>query len=403
MVAGRTPPSAGVTLGIDFGTSYTTAGVLIGDRVELVHDGGDVVIPSVVYVPERGPLEIGRRAQTRLMSDPAGVVRSIKRVLGVAPGAPEIRAFAAGAPYRIDTSGDRLTFKLRSTPYAPEQITGAILTRVRELAETRFGGRITRAVITASVAAPPGYREALQRAARIAHLEIVEVVPEPIAGALAVGLHSAPAERKLLVCDFGGGTFDVSALVQSGLRFTPVATSGDQYLGGDDLDIEIAEALAGLIVKRTGYDIHRDTVRWSEMVFRCEMAKRQLTAEAEVPFVMREAYVADGRSHHLDFKLERSWVEARWAPLLARAVTAIEDALRRAGWQRGEVDHVALVGGSALVPLFQRTVAGVFPGQPVELAPRADVTIAIGTVLLTARFASEPRAVPVLAAPARGT
>jgi molecular chaperone DnaK (HSP70) len=394
---------ADVTLGIDFGTSCTSAGILIGDRVELVQDGGDVVIPSLVYVPERGPLEVGRRAQPRLISDPANVIRSVKRVLGLAPGAPEIRAFAAGAPYRIETTGDHLTFKLRSARYAPEQITAAILTRVRELAETRFGGRISKAVITASVAAPPGYREALARAARIAHIDLLEVVPEPIAGALSVGLHAEVAERRLVVCDFGGGTFDVSALVQSGLRFTPVATSGDQYLGGDDLDTEIAEALAGLIVKRTGYDVHRDAVRWSEMVCRCEMAKRQLTAETAVPFAMREAYVTAGRWHNLDFTLERSWVEERWAPLFERVVIAIYDALRRAGWRRDDVDQVAMIGGSALVPLFQRTVAGVFPGQPVLLSPRADVAVATGAVLLTARFGGERRAVPVLDAPAGTT
>jgi molecular chaperone DnaK (HSP70) len=390
-----------VTLGIDFGTSCTTGGILVGDRVELIQDGGDVIVPSVVYVPERGPLEVGKRAQMRLMNDPAGVIRSVKRVLGLDPASPHIRAYAAGAPFRIDTAGDRLTFKLRSAQYAPEQIAGAILTRMRELAETRFGGRITKAVITRSVAAPPGYRDAMLRAAKIAHLDLLELVPEPIAGALAVGLHAQVAERRLMVCDFGGGTFDVSALIQQGLRFTPVATSGDQYLGGDDLDTEVAESLAGLIMKRTGYDVHRDAVRWSELVFRCEMAKRQLTAAAEVPFTMREAYVADGRSHHLDFKLDRAWVEARWAPLFARAVVAIEEALQRAGWKREDVDQVALVGGSALVPMFQRTVADVFPGQSVVLSPRADVAVALGTVLLTARFGGERRAVPVLDTPVR--
>jgi len=388
------PPD--IILGIDFGTSYTSAGVLVGDRVELVQDSGDSAIPSVVYVPERGPLEIGRRAQIRMLSDPSGAVRSVKRVLGVAPTSPEVRTFAGGAPFRVETTGDRVTFKIRSARYAPEQITAAILTRVRELAETRFGGNITKAVITASVAAPPGYREALQRAARIAHLDVLEVVAEPIAGALAIGVHAELAERRLVVCDFGGGTFDVSALVQSGLRFTPVATSGDQYLGGDDLDTEIAEALAGLIIKRTGYDVHRDAVRWSELVFRCEMAKRQLTAAAEVPFTMRDAYIADGCAHHLDFALERSWVEARWAPLFARVVDAIWDAMRRAGWRPHEVDRVALIGGSALVPLFQRTVASVFPDQPVVLSPQAEVAVALGTVLLTARFGGQRRGVPVL-------
>jgi len=390
-------------LGIDFGTSCTSAGVLVGDRVELVQDNGDVVIPSVVYVPARGPLEVGRRAQMRMLNDPTGVIRSIKRVLGAAPSSPLVRNFAASAPFRVDTAGEHVVFKVRQAQYAPEQITGAILTRVRELAETRFGGRITKAVITSSVAAPPGYRDALIRSARIAHLDVLEIVPEPIAGALAIGLHAQVADRKLLVCDFGGGTLDVSALHQSGLRFTPVATSGDQYLGGDDLDTEIAEALAGLIVKRTGYDVHKDAVRWSEMLFRCEMAKRQLTVEAAVPFAMREAYVEHGVPRNLDFVLERPWVETRWAALFARAVVAIEDALARAGWRRREVDQIALIGGSALVPLFQRTVASVFPGQPVVLAPRADVSVALGAVLLTARFGAAPRAVPVLERPSPRT
>lgn len=383
-------------LGIDFGTSCTSGGVLVGDRVELIQDNGDVVIPSVVYVPPKGPLEVGRRAQMRVLNDPTGVIRSVKRVLGVLPASPLVRHFAASATFRIETSGDHLTFKMKSAQYAPEQIAGAILTRVRELAETRFGGRITKAVVTASVAAPPGYRDALVRSARIAHLEVLEVVPEPIAGALAVGLHAEQADRRLVVCDFGGGTFDVSTLVQSGLRFTPVATCGDQYLGGDDLDHEIAEALAGLIVKRTRYDIHKDAVRWGELLFRCEMAKRQLTAAAEVPFAMREAYLENGRPHNLDFTLERTWVEARWAPLMTRAAAVVDETLKRAGWRRDEVDQVALIGGSALVPMFGQTISSMFPSQPVLLSPRADVSVALGAVLLTARFGGQPRAVPVL-------
>src|SRR4029079_17278567 len=123
------------------------------------------------------------------------------------------------------------------------------------------------------------------------------------------------------------------------------------------------------------------------------------TASAEVPFVMREAYVTGGRAHHLDFKLERAWLEARWARLCERVVDAIYDALRRAGWRRQEVDQVALVGGSALVPLFQRTVEGAVARHSVVLSRRADVAVALGAVLLTARFGGTPRAVPVLEAP----
>jgi len=112
------------------------------------------------------------------------------------------------------------------------------------------------------------------------------------------------------------------------------------------------------------------------------MAKRQLTVAATVPFAMRDAYVADGHAHHLDFALERAWVELRWAPLFERVVIAIWDALRRAGWRPEQVDQVALIGGGALVPMFQRTVAGVFPGRSVVVPPRADVAVALGTVLL---------------------
>src|SRR5262249_25266997 len=114
--------SSDLILGIDFGTSCTSAGVLIGDRVELVPDGGVVVIPSVVAVPERGPVEVGRRAQARMMNDPSRVIRSVKRVLGAAPSSPEVRAFMTGAPFRVDAAGDHVVMKLGSARYAPEQI-----------------------------------------------------------------------------------------------------------------------------------------------------------------------------------------------------------------------------------------------------------------------------------------
>src|ERR1041384_6343759 len=153
--------SSDVILGIDFGTSCTTAGALVGDRVELIQDNGDVVIPSVVYVPDRGPLEIGRRAQMRLLKDPTGVIRSVKRVLGVPPSSPLVRPVPASPPSRADPVGNRLFLNLRAAQYAPEQIPAAILARVRELAETRFGGRVTKAIITASAASPPRSPHAL--------------------------------------------------------------------------------------------------------------------------------------------------------------------------------------------------------------------------------------------------
>ncbi|HUJ57888.1 MAG TPA: Hsp70 family protein [Kofleriaceae bacterium] len=385
-----------VILGIDFGTSCTSAGALFGDRIDLIQDAGDVVIPTVVHVPARGPLEIGRRAVMRMLSEPSGVIRSVKRVLGVPASSPLVRQFAAGAPFRIDTSHDRIAFKLASGEYAPEQIAAAVLARVRELAEVRFGGQVRKAVITMSASPPERYREALLRAARIAHLDVLEMIAEPIAGALAVGMHGELAERRLVICDFGGGTFDVSAVVQSGLKFAPVATQGDPWLGGDDLDLALAEGLAGAVFKKCGYDMHRDTVRWNELLIRCEGIKRQLSTKRDVPFAMREAYVETGRSRDLEIVIDRAWAEARWQPLLERVQATILGLLQRAGWRADDVDRVALIGGGSLVPMFQRYVGAVFPEQQVIVAPMAEVAVARGAVLLSARHGAAARGVPVL-------
>lgn len=385
-------------LGIDFGTSCTSAGTLIGDRVELVRDNSDPVIPTVVYLPDRGEIEVGRRAVLRQQSQPNRVVRSVKRVLGLAPHDELVRRYSAGATAKLDTSGDKLMFKLGAQAYAPEQVAASVLNRVRELAEQRFGGTIKKCVVTVSAAADAAYRDAIMRAARIAHLDIVELVAEPIAGALAVGLHATSAQRRLLVLDFGGGTFDASAIVQSGMRFTPAATFGDPMLGGDDLDDAFAEAIAGAVHRQYGADMRRDILKWAELRYRCEQTKRQLSSRVETQFTMTEAFQAGGRARSLDLKIDRAWVEDKWAPLFDRAIDVVDEVLKRASWRPDGIDAVALIGGTALVPKFQQLIAARFGKDRVSVSPDADLAVAMGAALLTVRHGGTPRQVPVLAA-----
>jgi molecular chaperone DnaK len=387
---------ADVVLGIDFGTSCTSAGTLVGDRVELVRDNSDPVIPTVVFIPDRGEIEVGRRAVQRMASMPNKVVRSIKRVLGVHPGDEIVRRYLGGTSVRVDATGDRLAFKLGGIDYAPEQIAASVLARVRDLAESRFGGRIKKCVITMSAGAGTGYRDAIVRAARIAHLDVVELVAEPIAGALAVGMHADSVERRLLVLDFGGGTFDASAVVQAGMRFTPVGACGDPLLGGDDLDEALAEAVAGVVFRKHGVDLHRDIMKWCELGLRCEGAKRLLSTRPEARLTMAEAFVVGGRSHTLDLLLDRRWVEERWSPLFERALVVVDEALRRAGWTPEVVDRVALIGGTSLVPRFQQLIGGLFGADRVVVSPDADLAVAMGAALLTVRHGGTPRHVPVL-------
>ncbi len=382
-------------LAIDFGTSCTSAGLLVGDRVELVQDGGDEVMPSVVYAPARSSYEVGQRALMRVLGDPTSVVRSVKRILGVAAGSQAARTYAASAPFAVDTTGGRLALRLKSGDHAPEQIVGVLLDYLRRLAERRFGGAINKAVITTSAVPPPGYHEALVRAARIAHLEVVATAPEPIAAALGVGLHGDAADRRLLICDLGGGTFDVSALIQRGLRFTAIASHGDAALGGDDLDDALAQTLANMIARSSGFDMHRDLVRWNELVMRCESAKRRLSTAADAAIEMKDAFVTAGERRDFSVAIDRAWAEGCWRPLMARAQQTVRELLERARWRAEDVDRVALVGGSAQVPMFGRAIEELFPGR-VGIAPRADVAVAVGATLLTARFAAVARPVPVL-------
>jgi molecular chaperone DnaK len=385
-----------VVLGIDFGTSCTSAGTLVGDRVELVRDNSDPVIPTVVYVPDRGDLEIGRPAVLRQQSHPNRVVRSVKRLLGLAPGDELVRRYIASSSARVDTTGDKLMFKLGTQAYAPEQIAAAVLNRVRELAERRFGGKIKKCIVTVSAAAPAGYRDAILRAGRIAHLEIVELVAEPIAGALAVGLHATSAQRRLLVLDFGGGTFDASAIVQAGMKFTPAATFGDSLLGGDDLDDAFAEAIAGAVHRQYGADMHRDALKFAALRYRCEQTKRILSSREVAQFTMAEAFIVDGRPKSLDLKIDRPWIEERWRPLFDRAIDVVDECLRQAGWAESHVDAVALIGGTSLVPKFQQLIEDKFGKDRVSVSPDADLAVSMGAALLTVRHGGAPRNVPVL-------
>jgi molecular chaperone DnaK (HSP70) len=239
--------------------------------------------------------------------------------------------------------------------------------------------------MTMSAAAPAGYREAAVRAAKIAGVQLVEMIAEPIAGTLALDLHQHPGQRRVIVCDFGGGTFDVSAVVQDGLRFTPVATYGDHYLGGDDLDDALARAIAGVVYKTSRYDMHRDIVRWNELLLRCESAKRQLSSRPDAQVAMRGAYNQDGRPRDLSVLVDAAWISSAWGALFYRARNIVTECLHRAGWQHHQVDLVGLIGGSSLVPMFRAAIAADFGQERMLLAHAPELAVAQGATLLTAR------------------
>lgn len=385
-----------IVLGIDFGTTYTSAGALVGGRVELVQDQGDAAMPSIVHT-QRGDLMVGHAAAARAAADPAATVTSIKRLLG-APSTPEsLRRLSALLPNKLKVTGGRILVGTSAGELAPEQLAGAIFAKVRDLAERRFGGRVSRAVVTVPAIATNDYVAALRRAAKLAHLEIAQVVSEPIAGALALGLHGESTRRRLIVCDFGGGTFDVTAVVQDGLRFSPSATCGEEFLGGDDLDAAMADAVSGMIYRRCRYQILDDRVRHAQLLQRCESVKRTLSTQEQTRLTLRDAFVEQGQHRTFDALVDRAWVEPIWKPIIDRAVACVVETLQRARWATKDVDQIVLIGGSSSVPLFRSSLAGAVGAERISTSPYANVAVAMGATLVTARLTGAPVPQPRLA------
>jgi molecular chaperone DnaK len=379
--------SRDLLLGIDFGTSYSSAAVLIDGKVDFVVDDGDAAIPTVVHLPKRGEPLIGRPAARMLHANPSSTIVSIKRLLGRTVRDVEVARVNVGVGFRIaESPTGRVLVKLQTGDLACEQIAGYVLSRLRMLAERRFGGQAIGAVIGVPATCSGYYIEALRVACRLAQLELLQVVPEPVAGALAMGMHAEPGTRRIATCDFGGGTFDVSLLEQDGTRFTPVLSDGDDYLGGDDLDEAFAGGVAGAVFGRCRFDMQSDRVRWRELITRCESVKRILSSRREARLTMPDAYVEAGAHRDIDIMIDRTWIEARWATLVDRAVEVVGRSLARAGWKANEVDDLLMIGGTSLVPLVRRQLSACFPHKRIVQSEAANLAVATGCALQTAAF-----------------
>lgn len=386
-----------IVLGIDFGTSYSSAAILRDDQVHWVLDRGDPMVPSVVHVPSVGPPVVGIAAQVRLATSSADTIRSIKRLLGRKFDDREVRLVDAGVGYRIESGPrGRAMLNISGQQVTCEQVAAYVLTYLRDLAELRFGSRITKTVIAVPAAATPGFVSALRRAARIAHLQLLDVIPEPIAGALSLGMHEAPQDRRIVVCDFGGGTFDATLVEQHGLHFVPLACCGDSELGGDDFDGILAAAVATAVHKRSGFDLRRDVVRWHDLLMRCESAKRIMSRETEARLSMTDAFVEEGKHQDIDLLLDRAWAEAHWKPLIDRTKLVLARLMTNSGFAIQHVDDVILIGGTSLVPLVREGIAEFFEREEVLVNDQANVAVAYGATLQTAGHLAVSTQVPCL-------
>ncbi len=377
---------ADVVLGIDLGTHYSTAGAWLRNKLYLAPDErGEVCIPSVVHVPAGRDLVVGAEAERLRLSEPGTTIVGVKRLLGRKRTDGSVRLFEAQSAVPLTTKDGELALRARGRDLSAVEVASAIFRYLRERMEVRLGGSIHRAVITVPVATTKAARDATARAARMAGLEVLRVVAEPCAAAVAL-TRPAGKERRVLVYDFGGGTFDAAVVTMRGDSLTVQAAGGDDCLGGDDLDEALARSISSHLWQSARVDVTKDAVRWPRLMRHSERVKRALSTAERTRFRLEDAWAHKGRPQDLDMMVTRADVDALWAELVDRSLRASAEVLLSAGLRPQNLDGIAMVGGTTWVPKVRRDVERVL-GRPLtgELDPQT--AVAAGAAMVAARAA----------------
>lgn len=349
----------GKAVGIDLGTTNSVIAVLeAGEAVVIPNSEGSRTTPSVVAFAKTGEILVGEVAKRQIITNPDRTFRSIKRNMGTS--------------WRSDEIGDK--------QYTPQEISAHTLMKLKRDAESYLGGQITQAVITVPAYFDDAQRTATKEAGEIAGLEVLRIINEPTAAALAYGLGGRADGETVLVFDLGGGTFDVSVLEIGDGVFEVKSTHGDTNLGGDDWDQRIVQWLVERFKTATGIDVSKDKMASQRLKEAAERAKIELSQMQQVQINLPFITANDHGPLHLDEVLTRSTFEEITSDLLQRCKKPFEQALDDAGLPLGKIDNVILVGGSTRMPAVQRLVAEM-TGKDPNKTVNPDEVVAIGAAI----------------------
>src|SRR6202167_521222 len=355
-------------VGIDLGTTNTVVACARSGRVHVVADEqGRRLLPSVVSFHPNGEVLVGSPAKERRVVDAKNTIASVKRLIGRAWGSDEIKRARQRFPFELkEGPGQGPLVVARGQEYTLPEISAFVLRRAKQIAERALGETVDRAVITV----PANFNE-LQRAAtkvagRVSRLDVLRIINEPTAAALAYGLGRTTKER-IAIYDFGGGTFDCTLLDLSGNVFEVLATAGDTFLGGDDLDIAIAERMSEAFLHTHRYDPRTDSQPFERLRAAAEQVKIDLSSRERTHVKLREVAFGVGGAHlDLDFGMTRDELEMLATPLVERTFAVCQEALSVARLPVSAFDKIILVGGSARIPLVRRRVEQFFGAPPLD-------------------------------------
>jgi molecular chaperone DnaK len=368
-------------IGIDLGTTNSCVAVMEGGKARVIENAeGARTTPSMVAFTEDGEVLVGQPAKRQSITNPENTVYAIKRLIGRRHDDPITQKDKEMVPYHI-VSGDNgdAWVEVRGKKYSPSQISAFILTKMKETAEAYLGDKVTQAVITVPAYFNDAQRQATKDAGRIAGLEVLRIINEPTAAALAYGLEKK-GSGKIAVYDLGGGTFDISILEIGDGVFEVKSTNGDTFLGGEDFDKRIMDYLADEFRKETGIDLRKDRLALQRLKDAAEKAKIELSSapqtDVNLPFITAD----QNGPKHLNIKLSRAKLEALVDDLILRTIEPCKAALKDAGLQSSAINEVVLVGGQTRMPKVQETVQNLFGREPHK-GVNPDEVVAIGAAI----------------------
>ncbi|USQ95968.1 molecular chaperone DnaK [Caulobacter sp. RL271] len=368
-------------IGIDLGTTNSCVAIMDGKNPKVIENAeGARTTPSVVAFLEDGERLVGQPAKRQAVTNPTNTLFAIKRLIGRNASDPVVEKDKGMVPYEIvkGPTGDAWV-KAHGKDYSPQEVSAFILQKMKEAAEAHLGEPVTKAVITVPAYFNDAQRQATKDAGKIAGLEVLRIINEPTAAALAYGLDKNDG-KKIAVYDLGGGTFDVSILEIGDGVFEVKSTNGDTFLGGEDFDLRIVDYLADEFKKEQGVDLRKDKLALQRLREEAEKAKKELSSTAQyevnLPFISMNA----SGPLHLNIKLSRAKLEALVDDLISRTIGPCEQALKDAGLKKSDIDEVILVGGMSRMPKVQQAVQDFFGREPHK-GVNPDEVVALGAAV----------------------
>ena len=368
-------------IGIDLGTTNSCVAIMDGKAPKVIENAeGARTTPSVVAIQDDGERLVGQPAKRQAVTNPTNTFFAIKRLIGRQFDDPMVTKDKGMVPYEIvrGPSGDAWV-RSHGKDYSPQQISAFILQKMKESAEAALGEKIEKAVITVPAYFNDAQRQATKDAGKIAGLEVLRIINEPTAAALAYGLDKNDG-KKIAVYDLGGGTFDVSVLEIGDGVFEVKATNGDTFLGGEDFDLRIVDYLADEFKRESSVDLRKDKLALQRLKEEAEKAKKELSTvpqyDVNLPFISMNA----SGPLHLNIKLTRAKLESLVEDLVAKTIGPCQQALKDAGLKAGDIDEVVLVGGMTRMPKVVEAVKSFFGREPHK-GVNPDEVVALGAAI----------------------